>query len=80
MKEVLVSRTTLRDERARLLLRQQDLADKTGLSLKAIRNAEQGEPIAVSTARAILKALNETRTEYGMATLTPDDLDWNVET
>jgi transcriptional regulator with XRE-family HTH domain len=65
--------------RAQLGLRQIDLAERSGISQKTISAGENGAPIRLLSATAILKALNEERVKQGMNVLEFEEVDWKIE-
>lgn len=50
--------------RVRLGFTQQELADKAGVDVRTVRNAEDGENLTIETAERIAKALGVTRDAY----------------
>ena len=75
-----MSKVKLKRVRASLGLSQQALSDLSGVSKPTIVEAEKGRPMRLLTAYALLKALNEVRSQQELPELTVDDIDWNIGT
>ena len=73
------ARIKTRHVRAQLQLTQEQLRDKSGVSLKTISEIEnRRRPIGLNTAYALLNAFNELRRDRGWPELAIEDLDWNI--
>lgn len=64
--------------RAQLGLKQQELADLAGTSQRVISTSENGVPIRLLTAFAILEALNKKRAEKNLEPLEFEDVEWTI--
>lgn len=71
-------RVPLRHARAQVRVTQQELAERAQLHFNVISDAERGRRITLTSAYAILDAINGFRTEKNLAPLTYDDMEWNV--
>ncbi len=71
-------RVQLRHARAQLRITQKRLAELAELHFNVISDAERGKNISLSSAYAILDALNGVRKEKGLAPLRFADLQWNI--
>lgn len=74
----LAQKLKVNNVRAQLLLTQQQLADRAGISRRSVANAETGGSISRLTAFAILKVFNMLRKEDNLPELGIEDLDWNI--
>ena len=79
MLEVQVSsKIKLVDARAQLRLSIRKLAELAEVDPNTVLNAEHGAAVLRTTAYAILKALNEARTQEGKPPLELSDIDWSI--
>ncbi len=78
VKETQVKKLNPAFARADLGLTQQELADRAGTSQRVISNSENGFPIRLLTAAAILRIFNEEREKRGLAQLELEDVDWII--
>ena len=76
----MTQKASLKHLRARLGLSQAQLAILAGIGKATVAEAEGGRTVRLTTAYAILNALNLKLQQRGQAEITLDDLDWSVET
>jgi DNA-binding XRE family transcriptional regulator len=69
----------LKHVRARLRLSQRQLAELANVAKQTMADAENGKTIRLTTAYAILDALNTLLKERNQPELELDGLDWHVE-
>src|SRR6266567_3897382 len=77
VKEVQVKKIRPGVARAQLGLTQVELAERSGISYKTIGAGENGAPIRLLSAVAILEAINQERIKRGMEPLDFEEVDWN---
>lgn len=69
----------VRNARAQLLLTQEQVAKRAGISGRVVWNAENGVAIRATSAYAILKVFNGLRVDSNLHDLDIDDLDWKIQ-
>jgi DNA-binding XRE family transcriptional regulator len=78
MTQGVATRMRPKDARSMLRVSQLNLAKKAKLSPVTIIECEKGKEIRLSTAYAILDALNAFRTEKDQQPLEFKDIEWNI--
>jgi DNA-binding XRE family transcriptional regulator len=77
--EAALEKIRLKDARAQLGLSQAKLAELAGVHWHSVGRCERGETIRITSAWAILNALNERRALRNLPALELKDLTWKIE-
>ncbi len=77
--EVALDKIRLKDARAQLGLSQAELARLAHVHWHSVGRCERGETIRITSAWAILNALNERRALKNLPALGLKDLTWSIE-